>query len=153
MIVTLIIGIDPGKSGTAVFLSSSGRVDEIARFKDGFGYFIEALRNLDLSQNIFVFLEKVHAMPGQGVVSMFTFGEKVGVVKGALAAFKISYIEVAPQIWQRELGLYIPNLTYVERKRRLKEKAQELFPDTKVTADVADALLIAEYGRRQINGT
>lgn len=54
-------------------------------------------------------LEKVHAMPGQGVTSMFTFGENFGFWKGFLAAHKVPYVLTTPQVWMKEILDHIPD--------------------------------------------
>ena len=102
----------------------------------------------------FCLIEKVHAMPGQGVTSMFTFGMNYGALRMALVCHGIPFEAVTPQKWQREFGLVFPRklgLTPTEKKNRHKARAQELFPSLKVTHATADALLICEYGRRVRN--
>lgn len=90
------------------------------------------------------YLEQVHSMPGQGVASSFKFGQGYGALEMALTAVGIAFERVTPQKWQKALGC----LTKGD-KNVSKRKAQELFPTMKVTHATADALLIAEWGRRQ----
>ena len=78
-----------------------------------------------------------------GVTSSFTFGRGLGRLEALLTAHRIPYEEIAPGKWQRSLGC----LTKGD-KNVTKARAQQLFPGVKVTHYVADALLIAEYGRR-----
>lgn len=89
------------------------------------------------------YIEKVHSMPKQGVASSFTFGRGFGVLIGALAALRIRYEFVTPQTWQKAMGCMSKG-----DKNVTKAAAQRLFPQVKVTHAIADALLIAEYGRR-----
>ena len=89
-------------------------------------------------------------MPGQGVTSMFNFGKSYGNLEAFLVAAAIPFERVTPSVWQREFGLIKKKgETHTQKKNRHKSLAQELFPSVKVTHAVADALLIAEYGRRQ----
>ena len=89
------------------------------------------------------YIEAVHAMPKQGVSSTFKFGVGYGGLLMALVAARIPFTSVRPQKWQAAMGC----LTHGD-KNITKRKAQELFPNIKVTHAIADALLIAEYGRR-----
>jgi len=91
----------------------------------------------------FAYIESVHAMPKQGVSSTFKFGQHYGSLLMGLACLEIPYERVAPGVWQRAMGC----LTGGE-KNISKAKAQQLFPALKITHAIADALLIAEYGRR-----
>ena len=87
-------------------------------------------------------IEKVHAMPKQGIASTFKFGQSYGFLRGMLIAHKVSFKAVAPGIWQRSMSC----LTKGDKKVTYR-RAQELFPQVKVTHAIADALLIAEYAR------
>jgi Holliday junction resolvasome RuvABC endonuclease subunit len=101
------------------------------------------------SARSYAVIEKVHAMPAQGVSSTFKFGTSYGALLMALTAAYIPFEMVTPQKWQRELGvLSRKGMTKTQHKNQLKAKAQELFPDLKVTLATADALLLAEYCRR-----
>ena len=141
------LGVDPGKHGAVAVLSTDGDVIEVFNFSkwteremvDYFMYDAQASRAI---------LEKVHAMPGQGVTSMFSFGQAYGFVRSCLLCSRVSFDEAPPQKWQKALGIHAKGVKGAERKRLLKGKAQQLFPSTKVTLDNADALLIAEYCRR-----
>lgn len=103
----------------------------------------------------FAFIEKVGAMPGQGVTSMFSFGRSYGFLRACLTAADIPWGEVTPGVWQRSMGCLLPKKagqkkgpTSTEKKNHNKGVAQRLFPDLRITRATADALLIAEYGRR-----
>jgi crossover junction endodeoxyribonuclease RuvC len=94
-------------------------------------------------------IEKVHAMPGQGVASMFSMGYGCGLWEGLLSGLGIPYERVAPQRWQK---LMLADEGKGKDAARLQ--AQRLFPQyahlfaRKKDDGRADALLIAEYGRR-----
>jgi len=140
-----IIGLDPGVNGAAVLLREDGTVD-IAQFnKMTQADIAEALYEwtLDIDKPCHAYLEKVHAMPKQGVSSTFKFGMGFGFLVGCLTAFKIRFEYVTPNTWQKALSCQSHG-----DKNVTKTKAQQLFPNEKVTHATADALLIAEYGWR-----
>lgn len=87
-------------------------------------------------------IERVHAMPGQGVVSMFSFGFSTGVLYGLLAAHQIEFQETAPAEWKRVMRVTADKATSVAQAQRLWPKyADQLRHD-----GVAEAALIAAYG-------
>jgi len=136
----IIIGIDPGLSGGIGFNDGN----------TGWAYPMpETERDIyDLladhkAYSPKAFIELVHAMPGQGVSSMFKFGQHYGMLRAFLIALQIPFETVTPQKWQKTLGC----LTKGD-KNVSKRKAQELFPDIKVNHKIADALLIAYYGAK-----
>lgn len=94
-------------------------------------------------------LENVHAMPKQGVTSSFNFGRGFGLWEMGLIALKIPYTLVAPQTWKREL---LADMSKDKGSSILR--AKQLFPHIsehlKLSKDEAkaEALLMAEYGRR-----
>lgn len=142
----IYIGIDPGLSGGIAALNQNGEVTDCLKMPETDADVLAALRSIlggETSEGRRAVLEKVHAMPKQGVTSVFTFGKGYGALRMALAALEIPYDEVAPQRWQKALGC----LTKGD-KNVSKAKAQQLFPQVKVTHAVADALLLSEYCRR-----
>jgi len=138
------IGIDPGANGGIAAISTrDGRLVAVAqKMPETPRDLWEAMRVFSAA-DCFALLENVHAHPKQGVCSVFTFGNGMGMLRMALVAAGIPYEEVSPAKWQRALGC----LTKGD-KNTSKRKAQELFPAIAVTHAIADALLIAEYGRR-----
>lgn len=141
--MSTIIGIDPGKSGgIAIIKNGQAWADKMPETeKDLWDYFDSLL------EDGFAYLEKVHAMPKQGVTSTFSFGQNFGMLIMALTAAAIPFELVTPQRWQKELGC----LSHGD-KNVTKRRAQQLFPGLTITHATADALLIAEYGRRARNG-
>ena len=114
----IICGIDPGLQGAIAFLNSKGKLMSIEDIptiavKKGkstkMQYLIPALAQIFRlrarpgAKDLFVALEFVHAMPEQGVTSMFRMGRGVGIIEGILAALEIPYCTVAPQTWKRAL--------------------------------------------------
>lgn len=144
----LYIGIDPGKNGGIAYIDTKDNISGTEPYSD------KALIDLcDFSRNdnVICCLEKVGAMPGQGVVSMFNFGQSVGYIKGVLEALRIPYQEITPQKWKKEFGL-------TSDKAKSAEVCRKLFPDTDLLATprsrkphdgMAEALLMAEYARRK----
>jgi crossover junction endodeoxyribonuclease RuvC len=139
--MTTFIGIDPGKSGgiavidrgEAYTFKLSETEHDIARWLGGWVAFGKP----------FAVLEKVGAMPKQGVTSTFTFGQGYGFVRGILVAHGVPFELVTPQKWQKAMGC----LTGGD-KNVSKAAAQRLFPSMKVTHANADALLLASYAQR-----
>lgn len=148
----MIIGIDPGNTGAVAVLSRAGkflRVFDTPLKEEGRGNIIDAndlLYDLEELYVDTVFLEKVHAMPNQGVTSMFNFGQGYGIIKGVLGCLGYDYTLVTPQAWKKHHGLLKTD------KDAARLKAIELFPEAeqylqrKKDIGRADALLIAAYG-------
>ena len=145
-----IAGIDPGKSGGIAFLSEAGPLAEpmplCGKEIDG-RYLAEWLKE---SAPDLVVVEKVGAMPGQGVTSMFTFGTGFGRVLGVIEALGLPYRLVTPQAWKKVVlaGTSRDKTAAVEFVNRAYP-ALNLAPGRKrVPHDgMADAVCIAEYGR------
>lgn len=153
----LTIGIDPGQSGAIAVLADGAFVAFLempvsARKAGGQqvapGTLAASLRGL-LHQfpgvATLVALEKVSAMPGQGVSSMFRFGEAVGIVRGVVGALGLPMVEVAPITWKKAAGLI------GTEKDAARTLASQLYPDAdgylvrKKDVGRADALLIARH--------
>jgi len=146
--VKVILGIDPGQNGgIAVILDNmecSEIVDTVA-FKNKTEHDIsQIMEEYATSYDCFAIIENVHSMPRQGVSSSFKFGHNFGFLIGLLTAYKIPYIKVSPQVWQRAMHCLSGG-----DKKVTKAAAQRLWPSYNITYDIADALLIAEYGRLQ----
>jgi len=135
-----ICGIDPGKQGGLAF-KDGNKVQAVSFSTLTHPEIAHKLREFMPEK---VYLEKVHSMPGQGVSSVFKFGEGFGHLKGTLDALGIPYELVSPLKWQTSLGCRTGG-----DKNVSKTKAQQLFPQIpKITHYIADALLIMEYGCR-----
>jgi crossover junction endodeoxyribonuclease RuvC len=148
--MTVYIGIDPGANGGMATIEPPDTVYAFPFKKISMKLISSMLEDLAGRRECHALIEVVHAMPGQGVTSMFNFGYNFGVLEGLLIGSGIPYDRVTPQAWQKEFDLYkLPGETKTAKKNRHKELAQQMFPDLKVTHATADALLIAEYCRRQ----
>lgn len=150
---TLFIGIDPGKSGgiACIDTRNGGFYAMPYSDKDLLDMCQETIQN-GASEHIMCCLEKVGARPGQGVVSMFSFGQSVGYIKGVLEAFRIPYQEITPQKWKKEFGLNSDKAASAEVCRKLFPEVSLLAtPKCKKPHDgMAEALLMAEYARRKL---
>ena len=144
----IYLGIDPGESGAIAWIDDN---------KPGY-QLLKGLTEQDVLTTIydlsmsecFAFIEQVHSMPSQGVVSVWKFSGSYHGLRMALAAAGIRRETVTPGEWQKEFGLLRKNKeeTKTEKKNRHKARAQELFPMFKISHGNADALLISEYCRR-----
>ena len=151
-----IIGIDPGQSGGIAWVTGSDmRVAKMPETLADLWTLFEIIEKAGtpeqrLSKAVSGFkayIEQVHSMPGQGVASSFKFGRGYGNLEMALTAANIPFERVTPQKWQKAMGCMTKG-----DKNVSKRKAQELFPQLKITHATADATLIAEYGRRMHDG-
>lgn len=155
----MLIGIDPGCSGAIVALDDGASTvlwhGQMPTLKVGKATRIngaalaDVLRNLRDDGNFgraHARLEQVHAMPKQGVTSVFTFGHAAGVAEGLLQGLGIPYTLVAPQTWKKRAGLIGTD------KDAARSRAIQLWPqwrslDKKGQGQaLADAALIARFG-------
>ena len=136
----MYIGIDPGKTGAVAILDDKGNYINVLDF--GQEELMSTL--IDYAPVVkFAYLEKVHSMPGQGVVSTFSFGENFGWWQGVLGSLGIPYTTIRPQDWMKKYSL---QKSSAYDKPGL-EVARKLFPEAplhlKKHHNRADALLIA----------
>ena len=152
----IILGIDPGVSGAISVLENKKVIDvfEMPTMIDG----KKNKKQINGSQvaNIFrdrmnadeetiVVVEHVNAMPGQGVTSMFNFGQSFGVIKGICSALKLPIYFVRPTKWKKHFNLIKTN------KDASRTKVIEVYPEIssklsrKKDSNKADAILIARY--------
>ena len=154
----LIIGIDPGISGAICFFDN-GQVKEIINMPvmadgkknkrqiNGPQTYNEILRRIKNypKKDITVVIEQVSAMPGQGVTSMFNFGQSFGVIKGICSAMQLSMFFIRPAKWKKYFGLI------KTEKDASRTKVIEIFPyisselSRKKDSNKADAVLIASF--------
>jgi Holliday junction resolvasome RuvABC endonuclease subunit len=140
------IGIDPGTNGGIAWITDGRACAE--KMPDTLQDLWELIASVRLNSvtprtGIMAYIEQVHSSPQMGVKSAFTFGQGFGHLEMALTAAGIPFERVRPQVWQKSLGCMTKG-----DKNITKRKAQELFPEIKITHAIADSLLIAEYGRR-----
>jgi Holliday junction resolvasome RuvABC endonuclease subunit len=142
------IGIDPGKAGGIAIIEKGGAAYAF-KMPDTNRDIFDALREVKRwavaeGSQCRAVIERVHSSPQMGVVSAFTFGRGYGGLLMALTALEIPFVDVSPQKWQGAIGCMTKG-----DKNVSKAKAQAMFPTIKITHAIADALLIAEWCRRQ----
>jgi len=141
----LSIGVDPGKSGAIAFLPDKGTpwcIKNTETLTDLYDEIWSTVCNLEGKEDIFAVLEVVHSSPQMGVKSAFTFGQSYGQLEALLVASQIPFERVRPLKWMTALQCKTKG-----DKNITKRKAQELFPNVKVTHQIADALLLARYAQ------
>ena len=153
----LIIGIDPGISGSICFFKD-GRILEVIEMPvmtegkknkkqvNGAQIYNEFLKRINKKDDeIRVVIEQVSAMPGQGVTSMFNFGQSFGILKGICSAMQLPMFFVRPAKWKKYYNL-INSQKYASRTRAI-----QIFPNfstqhsKKKDSNKADAILIASF--------
>ena len=154
----LIIGIDPGISGSICFFEDGKILDviEMPTMTEGkknkkqvngsqiYNEITKRIKHID-KKNIKVIIEQVSAMPGQGVTSMFNFGQSFGILKGICSAMQLSMYFVRPAKWKKYFNLIN------SEKDASRTKAIEIFPyfstnlSKKKDSNKADAILIANF--------
>lgn len=146
--MTVYVGIDPGKSGAMAIQFQNGPIVTVPFDADAYN---EWLGNLE-SQDVMCCLEKVSAMPGQGVVSMFNFGHNLGLIEGLLKAHEIPYQLVPPQTWKKEFSLSSDKAKSIDVCKKLFPKVNLLPTERsrKPSDGIAEAVLMAEYARRKL---
>ena len=153
-----IIGIDPGITGSLCFFENGKIIDviEMPNMPEGkknkrqvngaqiYNEISKKIKNLE-KKNIKVVIEQVSAMPGQGVTSMFNFGQSFGVLKGICSAMQLPMYFVRPAKWKKYFNLIN------SEKDASRTKAIEVFPyfssqlSKKKDSNKADAILIASF--------
>ena len=154
----LIIGIDPGISGSICFLDNGKILDviEMPIMTDGkknkkqvngsqvYNEVTKRIKQFEKNQ-IRVVIEHVSAMPGQGVTSMFNFGQSFGILKGICTAMQLPMYFVRPAKWKKYFNLLN------SEKDASRTRAIEIFPyfssqlSRKKDSNKADAILIASF--------
>ena len=154
----LIIGIDPGISGSICFFQDGKIIDvvEMPTMTEGkknkkqvngsqiYNEISARIKKLD-NKDIKVVIEQVSAMPGQGVTSMFNFGQSFGILKGICSAMQLPIYFVRPAKWKKYFNLIN------SEKDASRTRAIEIFPyfsshlSRKKDSNKADAILIASF--------
>ena len=154
----IIVGIDPGIAGAICFFSSGNVIDviDMPTMAEGkknkkqvngsqiFNEILVKIGKLD-KKDIKVVIEQVSAMPGQGVTSMFNFGQSYGILKGICSAMQLPMYFVRPAKWKKYFNLIN------SEKDASRTRAIEIFPyfssqlSRKKDSNKADAILIASF--------
>tara|TARA_Y100000816_G_C26062934_1_gene558334 strand:+ start:726 stop:1223 length:498 start_codon:yes stop_codon:yes gene_type:complete len=151
-----IIGIDPGLSGAIAILENNLvlNIFEIPVMSEGkknkrqlnSALLVNLLKeNINNDEEVVVVVEQVNAMPGQGVTSMFNFGQTFGAIKGICAALELPIYFVRPSKWKKHFELINSS------KDASRTKAIEMYPklsnqlSKKKDVNKSDAILIARF--------
>ena len=151
-----IIGIDPGLSGAIAILENNKvlNIFEIPVMSEGkknkrqlnSAQLVKLLKDIiSKNEEVSVVVEQVNAMPGQGVTSMFNFGQTFGAIKGISAALKLPIFFVRPSKWKKHFELINSS------KDSSRTKAIEMYPSLsddlakKKDVNKSDAILIARF--------
>lgn len=163
-----VLGIDPGTNGGAVLITERGYSSAVRFGAAPSHEIVSVLYRWVNRYELKIFMEQVGAMASDYKPQLATFMRQTGFIDGVIelsyalkgVASDISYI--APVVWQTGLGVggkgpyYEPNMkpsaAKAARKKWYHDKAKELFLGIKMTRDIADAFLIAEYGKRKTFG-
>ncbi len=154
----LIIGIDPGISGSICFFKDGKILDVIEmpimnegkknkKQVNGAQIYNEIIKRIDNTSGTRtrVVIEHVTAMPGQGVTSMFNFGQSFGILKGICSAMRLPMFFVRPAKWKKYYNLIN------SEKDASRTRAIEIYPEfssqlsKKKDSNKADAILIASF--------
>ena len=151
-----IIGIDPGLSGAIAVLEQNKvlNIFDMPVMLEGkknkrqlnSAFLVNLIKeNIGQSKEIAVVVEQVNAMPGQGVTSMFNFGQSFGILKGICSAMQLPMYFVRPAKWKKHYNLINSD------KDASRTRAIEIFPyfsshlSKKKDSNKADAILIANF--------
>ena len=149
------IGIDPGAKGGYALIAESETGQAVFAYPWDDDMFAMEMANVMhmKAEGIVAAVEKVGARPGQGTVSMFSFGRSLGYIEGVLSALGIPYQLIPPATWKREFSLIGKD------KRASIEVCRKLFPDVDLkrtercrteSDGKAESLLLAEWARRKM---
>lgn len=141
-------GIDPGAKGSICVIDESNKIMYLNTMSENnlimcFSVFKD--------KDIIVCVEKVGAMPGQGVTGMFNFGKGAGFIEGVLSAYAIPYQLVPPQTWKKEFGLIHKDKSDSIRVCKQLFPAADLLPTKRCRKEsdgLAESLLLACYAKR-----
>ncbi len=154
--MTKIIGIDPGLSGAIAILEGNKvlSIFDMPVMAEGkknkrqlnSAHLVNLIReNISKDEEVLVVVEQVNAMPGQGVTSMFNFGQTFGAIKGICAALNLPIFFVRPSKWKKHFELINSS------KDSSRTKVIEMYPllsnqlAKKKDVNKSDAILIARY--------
>ena len=151
-----IVGIDPGLSGAIAILKENKvlGIFDMPVMAEGkknkkqlnSAQLVNILKeNIQDKEESAVVVEQVNAMPGQGVTSMFNFGQTFGAIKGVCAALELPIFFVRPSKWKKHFELINSS------KDSSRTKVIEMYPSLsnqlskKKDVNKSDALLIARF--------
>lgn len=143
----LFLGIDNGASGGIAVINIDGTIYRVDPMPATDAEIYAVLKAVEWKNPVFAMLERAQSFPKMGVVGAFNYGRGYGAIQMALHAAGIPFDIVQPLKWQTVLSCRTGGDKNISKRR-----AEQLFPGQKITHAIADALLIAEYGRRLRTG-
>lgn len=148
----IYIGVDVGaKGGMAAIDENNQIIMLLTMSRENLVEFANELKSRN--EPMIACVEKVGAMPNQGVTSMFSFGKSAGFIEGVFESFKIPYELIPPQKWKKEFGLINKD------KNGSINICKNLFPEVnllptsrcrKESDGLAESLLMAMYAKRRL---
>lgn len=152
----IYVGIDPGaKGGIAAINENSEIIALSVMSRENLINCVKKIKNEAIEKNdgLIACVEKVGAMPGQGVTSMFTFGKSAGFIEGVLESFEIPYQLIPPPTWKKSFSLLHKD------KNESVRVCKQLFPTAnllptersrKNSDGLAEALMMSLYAKRKL---
>lgn len=152
----IYLGCDPGKNGGIAAINEKNEVIFVVPMSnENLVNYIKKTKNdiIETNDAVIACVEKVGAMPGQGVTSMFNFGKNAGFIEGVLESFQIPYQLVPPQTWKKSFSLLHKD------KNESIRACKQLFPTAnllktercrKESDGLAESLLLALYAKRKL---
>jgi len=144
----LYVAIDPGANGGLCILDDEGNMEFLDFKTSGIVGYAKLLKTIE--KPTMVAIESVSAMPGQGVSSMFSFGQRLGELEGMLQTLEIGYVTVRPQVWQK-----LCKVEPKSKKAGVYAAVSKIYPTAPLTGPKGglidgrcDALGIAHYLRQ-----
>lgn len=151
----IYLGVDVGAKGGLAAIDEKNKIlFAVPMSRENLVNYIKMLHNDIIERNdaVIACVEKVSAMPGQGVTSMFSFGKSAGFIEGVLESFQIPYQLVPPQTWKKSFSLL-----HKDKKASI-ETCKQLFPGVnllptercrKESDGIAESLILAEFAKRR----
>ncbi len=142
------VGVDPGANGgIAMIYKDECTSWRFPKDRKQLIKIIKAIKRTNRVNRIVCYIENVHAFPTDARSRAFAFGKNYGVWLGMLTAFSLCYNKVTPSTWQSHFGS-LPK-EKKDRKNKIKQIAQEHYPENKITLATADAILIALFAKEE----
>lgn len=152
----IYVGVDPGTHGGLAAIDENNKVlFAVPMSRDNLVHYIKKLHNdiIEKNDGVIACVEKVGAMPGQGVTGMFNFGKSAGFIEGVLESFQIPYQLVPPQTWKKSFSLL-----HKDKKASI-QMCKQLFPRVnllptercrKESDGISEAILMSLYAKRKL---
>lgn len=152
----IYVGVDPGARGGLAAIDENNKIlFAVPMSRENLVNYIKNLHYDIIERNdaVIACVEKVGAMPGQGVTSMFSFGKSAGFIEGVLESFEIPYQLVPPRTWKKSFSLL-----HKDKKASI-ETCKQLFPGVnllptercrKESDGISEAILMSLFAKRKL---